>query len=612
MNTSKKYAYNSSRKKHLNNSAYSKYWGIPIILILTIVPLIMYLYTYPMNLSKYLWASMDEYNADIFLYYKQVIFLVISSIMLFLILIKLKNVIVTIKKMYLFIPLFIYVLLYLLSTIFSSTSNYGYNGIFDQFESTFTILAYSIIILYCFIFIKTEETMNYIMKYFIIGIVVILFIGLLQFSGHDFLMTDIGKKLYLPKSEWGNLDKYTMTFEKNRVFLTLFNPNYVGIYVSMLIPFIACQLVCVRTTKHKIIYGMLLLGLIITLIGSGSKTSLICILLTLPFMLFFFRKKIAINKRITSFVAVIISLVIIILGLTNIDFIKTTISSVTNIEKSNYNISNIETSNILAITYKGNTFKVNFSNDSTQYDINVTDINNNLLDSHVLDDGQLIIDDTRFQGISVRVGQYDGINAIQLNIDGVLWNFSNQLGDGKFYYLNKYGRFDKIENAKSAIFTDYESFASGRGYIWSRSLPLVLDHIILGCGANSYAFVFPQNDYLGFYNAGLGTDLLTKPHSFYLQTAIQSGLISLLSFLAFYIMYFIWSVRLYMKSDFENIFSHVGIGVLMASIGFMIAGISNDSSICTTPIFWGLMGLGIASNINIQKENNADKTNTSR
>ncbi len=603
MNTSKKYTYNSSRKKHINKPAYSKYWGIPIILILAVVPLIMYLYTYPMNLSKYLWASLDEYNADIFLYFKQVIFLVISSIMLLLVLFKLKNEITAIKKMYLFIPMFIYGILNFLSTIFSKTSNYGFNGIFDQFESTFTILAYCIIILYCFIYIKNEETMNYIIKYFMIGIVVIVLIGLLQYSGHDFLMTDVGKKLYLPKSEWGNLDTYTMTFEKNRVFLTLFNPNYVGIYVSMVIPFIACLLICVNTIKHKIIYGMLLLGLIIVLVGSGSKTSLICILLTLPFMLFFFRKKIAINKKITSIIAVILSLAVIFLGLTKIEFIKNTINSVTNIEKSNNNITNIETSNILAITYKGNSFKVNFSNESAQYNINVTDINNSMLDSHVLDDGQLIIDDTRFQGISVRIGQYEGINAIQLNIDGELWNFSNQLGDGTFYYLNKYGRFDKIKNAESAVFTNYESFASGRGYIWSRSIPLVLDHIVLGSGANSYAFVFPQNDYLGFYNAGLGTDLLTKPHSFFLQTAIQSGLISLIAFLVFYIIYFIWSVRLYLKSDFESIFSHVGIGVLMASIGFMIAGITNDSSICTTPIFWALMGLGITSNINIQKVN---------
>ena len=49
------------------------------------------------------------------------------------------------------------------------------------------------------------------------------------------------------------------------------------------------------------------------------------------------------------------------------------------------------------------------------------------------------------------------------------------------YYMNVFGK-PKIVPAETAIFTDYEWLASGRGYIWSRTIPLLKDNIILGSG----------------------------------------------------------------------------------------------------------------------------------
>ena len=36
----------------------------------------------------------------------------------------------------------------------------------------------------------------------------------------------------------------------------------------------------------------------------------------------------------------------------------------------------------------------------------------------------------------------------------------------------------------------------------------------------------------------------------------------------------------------------------------MIAGIANDSNVCTAPVFWGMLGLGLAVNrMLVEKEN---------
>ena len=37
---------------------------------------------------------------------------------------------------------------------------------------------------------------------------------------------------------------------------------------------------------------------------------------------------------------------------------------------------------------------------------------------------------------------------------------------------------------------------------------------------------------------------------------------------------------------------------------YMIAGIANDSNVCTAPVFWGMLGLGLAVNRMLVKKEN--------
>ena len=108
--------------------------------------------------------------------------------------------------------------------------------------------------------------------------------------------------------------------------------------------------------------------------------------------------------------------------------------------------------------------------------------------------------------------------------------------------------------------------------------------------------VFPQQDYVGLYNYGYGDQLLTKPHNMYLQMGVQTGVLSLIAFLVFYAMYFISSLKLYIKGKFKSYYAQVGVAVLVASLSYIILGIANDSSLTVAPVFWSLIGLGIVVN----------------
>lgn len=60
---------------------------------------------------------------------------------------------------------------------------------------------------------------------------------------------------------------------------------------------------------------------------------------------------------------------------------------------------------------------------------------------------------------------------------------TNQFGDGSYYYQNACGKFDKMIKADTAFPSWMNGFASLRGFVWSRTVPLLKETIFLGVGA---------------------------------------------------------------------------------------------------------------------------------
>ena len=69
-----------------------------------------------------------------------------------------------------------------------------------------------------------------------------------------------------------------------------------------------------------------------------------------------------------------------------------------------------------------------------------------------------------------------------------------------------------------------------------------------------------------------------------------------LALLVFLFWYLVQSVRIYRRVDLHESISWVGFGLFAAVLVYMFAGIVNDSNVCTAPVFWGMLGLGLAVN----------------
>ena len=150
--------------------------------------------------------------------------------------------------------------------------------------------------------------------------------------------------------------------------------------------------------------------------------------------------------------------------------------------------------------------------------------------------------------------------------------------------------------ADSFGFENRYSMFSHRGFLWSRCLPLLADHIFLGSGPDTFVLEFPQNDYLMMKKSGFYYQFLTKPHSMYVQVGVQTGVLSLLCLLVFYGWYAIWSLRLYCFKNPKTLTEGFGVAAFVAGIGYMISGLTNDSMVVTAPVFWVIIGIGMAAN----------------
>lgn len=571
------------------------YFLIPLFIIICIIPLIMKYKVYDTGMSKFPWFTSAGYNEDYFLYYKQWWVIWISAAMVIIIALKAYFNKKVISFLPVFIPLAIYTFLSLLSAILSKYSSFSFSGSFEQFESVFALLGYCIIAYYTFLFIKNEHDLRTVTNFIIIAALIMSVIGAMQFAGHDLNMTEFGKELIFPKSFLMNHD-VNLVFGNNRVYLTLFNPNYVGVYVALLLPITLILLLFSKKLVYIITLALALIGLVICIIGSGSVTGILCTGAALLFALIFLWRYLVKRLYITLPVIIIFIISLFVVNGVTDGMIGNKIKNMFKNNSWTYPISDMETNDDnISLTYNGNQLYVQYdlNDDQTASIIPYDKDMNTVPCSFDAATNTLAITDERFAGITFGVSDN---KMFYIDAAGKQWFFSNQTGDGTYYYYNNVGKFDKLKTAPSMFFEGNELFASNRGYIWSRTIPLLKKYIFLGSGPDTFTMAFPQNDYLNLIKTGLGGALLTKPHNLYLQKGVQTGVLSLIAYLIFYGMYFVSSIRLYIKGRFNSYYAKVGLAVFIGTLAYMLTGISNDSSITTAPVFWTIMGMGIAAN----------------
>lgn len=568
----------------------------PLFLIVIVLPLIIKMRSYHSGLNIYDWFTYNDTAYDTFLYYKQWFFVGVCGLIILIILGRAILDKKTLKFNKIFIPIIIYAVLAYVSTLFSKYKTFGFSGSFEQFENVFCLIGYVLVAYYTFIVIQSQVEVKLMMNALAIGLLIVNTIGALQSIGLDILNTPFMKSAIVGKIM--DPDRLTLVFGKGRSYATLYNPNYVGVLAIMTISVYTVMLMFAKKKYEYVLYSLLVIMASFSMFGAQFKSGLVYIVVVFVLMIVLLRK---VLKQRWFVLAGVWLTMLIAFFITNtysdnayVDAINGALGAVT----PNPTLTQMDTlSDGVSFTYNGNYVKVTMDKERN---FTLSDANGLNLEYELAGEDEeakiYVPKDSGLDEINVGIFSPDQELDFYLVIEDSFYVFMYDEESKAYLYYNRYGRFSPIKTADSVIFTGREAFGSGRGYIWSRTLPLLKDYLFLGSGADSFVQVFPQYDYIAMKNFGFGEQLITKPHCIYLQIGVQTGVLSLIAYLVFFAIYAIQSLIIYFKNDYHSPIAIVGVALFMGIAAYMLGGVSNDSIICIAPVFWVIVGLGLLCN----------------
>ena len=547
-----------------------KIWQLPTILVL-FIPLIMWGTVYENHLSEFTWYVKDAELFDVFLIGKKNAILFLELLNAIGIACRIAFRKVDIKKLKFFIPVGIYVLLVFISTFASEYSYFGFHGIVEQFESVWVILSYVVCCIYAFLISEELVNSRLFWNMFAVSALLVGLIGTLQTFGIDVLQTDMMRGIYM-----ASVPDLSLSFAASdgTAYCTLVNPDYVGVYVNLVAPLIVWSFFRCKYVYEKVMNAVSFILCLISLIGSHSLAGILVagfsILLSL---LFAFGRK---NKafRIGSIVLAVGVVCVVLFG------IIVTFSEKTEPDTKLTSISMDE--DAVRITYDG--YELVLMLDSDVRGMAVTDANGEPYEIYRNEQGLYEFENPGLKEIFLAPVQYGDYSCVDLMIDDYNILFT-RMDDGRYSYVNLFASAEQYCSGNvptCSVLDGHEQMLNGRGYIWSRTIPLLTDCIFLGKGQDTFAIYFPNNDYLGRINYGYEDVLITKPHSIYLQIAVQSGVLSVIAYIG---MFVIFCLLFFRKKGFTAFFISI--------TSFMILGLTNDSMIGCSILYWVILGLGI-------------------
>lgn len=572
---------------------------LPFILLFTVHPLTVIGKKVSVYLNSYPWFPDTEYQYDFFMYGKMIVFMIL---VIWEITILTDRCLIRREKLLLdkkWIVLGVYGLLVILAAAFSIDKSLSVKGMWEQYETVWTLLGYLITAFAALQIIRSQNQVQSLAGALCVGAGIQAAIGLFQTAGLDFWNSSVGKSLISLGMGENSVSFQSTDSGSGSVYMSLYNPNYAGVYILLVLPFVIAMIWVMKEKWQKLATMVIAIALIVCLFGCGSKTGIAVLVVT---GILFAISRLRGRQRILVLLAGtgLAAGIFVVSWIAGGEYYQKNLTeSVTKVEKYKFQDLHAEDQ------------KIYFRYEDQEVWLDVSEKNGELILTAFDQTGKELpaewdveklcyrVQQEPFQQFEFTVSAVQGIYMLCMNKKGVDWNFAKKGLDGAWGYVTQFGKIDEIKEA-DAVGKGHERALSGRGYIWGRTIPLLPGHLLIGTGPDTFIEAFPQNDYVKRYNtsARMLREIPSKAHSLYLQSAVQTGVMSVICLILFWVCYLKESICLYWKHNNQN---YIGM-VCCVSVGsYLIMGIMNDSNLATAPVFWGILGLGMAAN-QIQKE----------
>ncbi|MCH5251856.1 MAG: O-antigen ligase family protein [Lachnospiraceae bacterium] len=566
---------------------------LPVILAVAVAPLITVIHAYDCGLENNLWFSTGGVVYDFFLYYKSRLLMlagVLAAVVLGLLILQREKGNLAKKKAWMpLIPVGVFLLFSFLSALFSEDRQAAFFGGYEQFEGLLVLVTYVLCFSLVYCYVNNEKSAKIILYALLVGALLVGTLGVFQALGYDYdyMNSSWGKALVTSIEAATRKFNFKLNFEEGIAYSTLYNPNYIGSYVGLVLPVTASFIVWKGNVYGKIFAGIATLFQVIMLIASRSLAGIIGVICAVITAVVFLVPYI-IKKRLLTVIAggvLAVGIVAFIIACPNI---------FENLFADNY----AGKASITSITTEKNTFRLETASGRI---ITGTVENGTGIYQAVLQDdlGNTVIGS--YENIQFSPSQMtlqnpeQTVDTLEIKADGK--TFSLVMVGKNIRYVNLFGRVDALREIDKFGFEGHYGFATKRGYIWSRTLPLLKDTLFLGKGADNFTHAFPNDDYVGKIYMNYDGAVVTKPHNMYMQIWVQDGMFACLALIVLFFLYVVDTFRTCFGGGEKSFRQKTAIAILCGVVGYMVAGLANDSTICVAPVFWVLFGLGFAMNV---------------
>lgn len=598
-------------------------------------------------MSQFFWFGGNNENqlVDTYCYYKQIAVCAAAFLAVCAVVFRYFKYDFKFKKSFVYIPCAVYLLFVLLSFVFSDYKYFALRGMNDHFQGIFALLSYMVMIVFILNNADSEIGVKAIVFTALFAAAVLGCLGITQATGHDFFQTVIGQKLITPNTDMGNgltawqmidllsatgQQAYEYRFTAGQVYQTVFNINYVPFYLTLLVPLAA--MLCVRfmaVEKKNYLLGILCCGLfglfLYNFFAANSASGYFGLAAIVLGGLIVF------NKRIIKWIKPLLCLVLVaalVMGLLVDRWLPEVKSKFTEGSRLILNLTadtayagnmpehfSTDFTNApgsikpvidyisteegkLVFSINGDPIVVTRNSEEKRYDIVDGSGEQILLGTKKDAPGIYELLDTRFHDyVYMQMGESDGFTYIIFNTPSREWQF-RYTGE-EFLYRTPVGGETGLKKVEVSSLIEDMRFGSWRGGIWNTTVPLLKENLLWGFGPDCFTIAYPQGNYAGMYSTGWdieGTLVVDKAHNMYLQIWVETGLIALLAWIGIALTYLIGAIKYFRKRGLADTVDFINGGIFLGILGFLATGFFNDGSVNTWPMYFTMLGTGLAIN----------------
>lgn len=578
---------------------------LPILFVLFVIPLIVRLKVIALEPSIYLLWNGKEVNTDFFSYYKGMMLIVaaISAVLIYFFDCSRERLISIKKNRSWYFLIGALSFLVLLSFFFSNYGRLSLYGAPDRYEGIYIWIAYFIFLFFASEYIFDDRSHYWIIASVFLFTLLIGILGFFQYIEKDLFNMDFFRRLIIPDAYKQYLTSFYLAGDSvHNLYGTSYHYNYMGSLAPMLLAFSSVLMFFhPREWVRRISVAAVLMSLFLT-VGSTARSGFVAVCIFFVFMLSFFANRVFGNpkRRRIFFGAILLAVFVTALGpgkvmLYRLPSLAEDLQQIFRSGGEDYR-AQIPLKNV---SIEGEKIRIEIEDKTLVIEARqerLMDGEGNEI-SYQEEQKDLWKLSAPYENYRIAFVRDEKTNRRYIKVDDTkgIELFFVDTGE-KIEATNPKGLIIPLEEAPSFGFAGKERLGSSRGYIWSRTLPLLSSRLLLGYGPDSFLAVFPQGDiYAKLYAYDSIWTVVDKPHSLYLQMVINAGWLFLLIFVLM-VGKLLWSFyRRYHPKDVEiKEKDALGLACFMAVIAYLGAGFFNDSVLSVAPIFWVFFGLAIA------------------